>query len=205
MRISHLYRNELRLVRGEYRNWIIIVGVLFSLVAAGSYLYLTASPADADRILGLAESKLPQINSGEGIIGILLRRNLLATALITFSGFFTFGLLPLANIAVNAFIIGTLLNILSIRMAVSPFRVIFFGILPHGLFEIPALVLAGALGIRLGAAVLRRLAGRSDKPLTAYLGESARTFGLVIVPLLLLAAIIEGTLTINLINFFLNP
>lgn len=205
MNICQLYRTELSRMRGEYRRWIIWVALLFFLVTAASYAYLSFYPGEADRILALAESKLPQISHGQGIIGVVLQRNLLATALITFSGFFTFGLLPFVNIVTNAFIIGTLLNVLSVRMAVSPLKVIVFGILPHGLFEIPALVLAGALGLRLGAIVIRRLAGRHDRPLAVYFRESLRTYLLVLTPLLILAAVIEGTLTVFLIDFFLQP
>lgn len=194
----------MRRLRRELRPWVISVALLFSLVAAVSYVYLGTHPAAADKILELAESKLPRIDRGQGVIGIVLRRNLLATALITFSGFFTVGLLPLMNIVSNAFIIGTLLNVLSVRMSVSPLQVVVFGILPHGMFEIPALVLAGALGVRLGAAALRRLTGRGELPVAVVFKESLRTYLLVIAPLLLLAACIEGTLTIYLINYFLS-
>ena len=61
-------------------------------------------------------------------------------------------------------------------------------ILPHGIFELPAIFIALGLGLKLGEKVLTR-----KKPLK-FLVSALKVFLLVIIPLLLIAAIIEGLL-----------
>ncbi|MCF7910237.1 stage II sporulation protein M [Candidatus Pacearchaeota archaeon] len=64
-------------------------------------------------------------------------------------------------------------------------------ILPHGIFELPAIFISLGLGLKLGSFVFER-----DKliSLRNFLFESLRVFLLIIFPLLVVAAIIEGTL-----------
>ena len=70
------------------------------------------------------------------------------------------------------------------------------GILPHGIFELPALLLAGAMGVRLCLEMIRWVL---RKPCThtfpELLMETARFFLLIVTPLLVLAGLAEGYLT----------
>jgi stage II sporulation protein M len=75
-------------------------------------------------------------------------------------------------------------------------------VMPHGLFELPAAVLATAAALRLGAAVL----ARGDSPrLTvgegwlAALADFIKVFVFATLPLLLIAAIVEVNLTLRVV------
>jgi uncharacterized membrane protein SpoIIM required for sporulation len=71
----------------------------------------------------------------------------------------------------------------------------FWGlILPHGLLELSAVIVAGAAGLRIGWTVI----DPGDRPRTAALGEEGRHAGTVLMGLVvafLLAAMIEGFVT----------
>ena len=65
-------------------------------------------------------------------------------------------------------------------------------ILPHGIFELPAVIIALGLGLRLGAYLFGANEKRETFKELAY--KSVNTFLMIILPLLVLASIIEGLL-----------
>ena len=62
---------------------------------------------------------------------------------------------------------------------------------PHGIFELPALFISLGLGLKLGMFFLEK---DKVKTFRNYLWNSLRVFLYIIIPLLLVAALIEGTL-----------
>ena len=79
----------------------------------------------------------------------------------------------------------------------------FAALLPHGIFELPALILAAALGLFLCRQMTRRC--RHDEtalPLPVCLTQIARVFLLLIAPLLAVAAVMEAYVTPLLIGLF---
>jgi stage II sporulation protein M len=64
-------------------------------------------------------------------------------------------------------------------------------LLPHGIFELPAIFISFALGIKFGTFVFYK--DKLEK-FVYFFKESLRVFLFIIVPLLIIAAIIEGTL-----------
>ena len=69
-------------------------------------------------------------------------------------------------------------------------------ILPHGLFEIPAAILATAFALRLGASVTAPRPGLTvGEGLVVAIADLAKVFIFLVVPLLLIAAFVEANLT----------
>ncbi len=68
------------------------------------------------------------------------------------------------------------------------------GILPHGVFEIPALLLSCALGMEIGVAVCEKALGKDVSVKNAVV-TCLRTYLKVVVPLLLVAALVEAYVT----------
>jgi stage II sporulation protein M len=68
------------------------------------------------------------------------------------------------------------------------------GILPHGVFEIPALLLSCALGIEIGMTVCQKALGR-DVSLKDTMIACLKTYLKIVVPLLLVAALVEAYVT----------
>lgn len=76
---------------------------------------------------------------------------------------------------------------------------------PHGILEVPALVLATAAGLRMGASVLAPPRGFSlGETLLLGLADFAKVLLLLVIPLLALAAVVEVYLTPHLALFFLG-
>ncbi len=74
--------------------------------------------------------------------------------------------------------------------------IILIGIIPHGIFEIPAFLISAAIGVRLGREVFRR---RGERDVRGELGKGLKVFLILVLPLLVIAAVIESLLiTISL-------
>lgn len=74
------------------------------------------------------------------------------------------------------------------------------GLLPHGILELPAVFLGTSIGLMLGIQLIKRLCGRSATTMMSELGCAFRFYCTVIVPLLLLAALVEAFVTAALIS-----
>lgn len=98
-----------------------------------------------------------------------------------------FGLYPLLGITLNGFIVGI---VLALSLLEGQLLVFLVGILPHGVFEIPALVIAAAAGLYLGWGPLK-------KPWSGYRAALSHTLDplLLACAMLVLAAFIEVGVT----------
>jgi len=65
-------------------------------------------------------------------------------------------------------------------------------LLPHGIFELPAIFLSLGLGLKIGSGLFEKK--NKWKALKNYFIESLKVFALIILPLLIVAAVVEGLL-----------
>jgi stage II sporulation protein M len=72
-------------------------------------------------------------------------------------------------------------------------------IVPHGVFELPAVFLGTSIGLMLGIRSMRRLLGRPDTMVNAGLSHGLKYYFTVILPLLALAALVEAFVTAALV------
>lgn len=134
---------------------------------------------------------------------IIFINNSLKAVLFVYAGLF-FGLLPLYSLIVNGILLG---YIGAAGVQESSWVVIAAGILPHGILEIPAIILASAFGVKFGFLMLRgvfsillptrrqRVAGEFRKWF-----RISGPFLLCITIVLLVAAVIESTVTFWLVG-----
>jgi stage II sporulation protein M len=118
-------------------------------------------------------------------------------ALIAVVSGVAFGLLPLVFAAANGFVLGVVCRT---AIAAAPAGAVALRILPHGVFELPALFLASAYGLWLGSIVVRRMRGDDGVRVGASLKHAVRMYLLLILPLLLVAATIEAFITPRLMR-----
>jgi uncharacterized membrane protein SpoIIM required for sporulation/ABC-type transport system involved in multi-copper enzyme maturation permease subunit len=107
---------------------------------------------------------------------------------------FSFGIGALILTPLVYVIMGYLLS----QIAIAGYDMTIFAaaILPHGVVEIPIILIATAVAVRLGAVVTRPPQGMTvGKAWMQALGDTARIWMGVIIPGLLLAALIEATIT----------
>ncbi|TJY38832.1 stage II sporulation protein M [Cohnella pontilimi] len=106
---------------------------------------------------------------------------------------------PLVTLALNGIVMGYLFGVYADH-GENVWLLIAKGILPHGIFELPAIFLACAFGIRLGATLLKGLFGAllgKKEPWGALARTAAGTVPalILIAAMLLVAAVIESTVT----------
>ncbi len=124
--------------------------------------------------------------SASGLINFIFLNNA-RTAFYGLFGGILLGIFPLANALTNGAILGYVFaRVYEISGASD-----FWRILPHGIFELPAIFIALGLGLKLGMFIFGKYPG---KGIREGFWNSLRVFLLIVVPLLIIAAIIEGVL-----------
>ncbi len=104
---------------------------------------------------------------------------------------------PLYFSIMNGFLLGSFTYNFSLERSLA-FTVT--ALIPHGIVEIPTILLSSAAGMGLGYQLINRLRGRGS--LRDEFILALRLFVTRIIPLLLLSAIIEVTLTPYIVIFF---
>jgi stage II sporulation protein M len=99
------------------------------------------------------------------------------------------GIFPLISAIANGYVLGFVSFLSVSKVGISSLWRIF----PHGVFELPAIFISLGLGLKLGTFIFQK---KKVETFRNYFINSLRVFLLIIVPLLLIAAIIEGTLII---------
>lgn len=135
--------------------------------------------------------------------------NSIKSVLIIFLGVFI-GIPPAFFLIINGAVLGYLIH-LSVLQERDLYTLIVKGLLPHGIIEIPAVIIACAFGLQLGGDILKGLFRSSpavDADTQTQLRSSsvstfmrqAMTASVWIVILLFIAAIIESTITFSLLS-----
>lgn len=133
--------------------------------------------------------------------------NLLVSLLAIFSGI-VFGMYPAILLVNNGLLVSVVIMGSAAQTNIHPFILFLSTILPHGIFELPAILIGAALGIHLGLAVIRALISlfmpnRQEQTIAEWKGIRSRflviTSGVVIC--LFLAAIIEAGLIVMMSSF----
>ncbi|MNJ45685.1 hypothetical protein D3C77_407920 [compost metagenome] len=116
-----------------------------------------------------------------------------------------FGLMPIVFLVMNGLVLGYLVTTAAAQ-GTSLFDLIVKGLLPHGIIEIPAIVIAAAFGLQFGYLILKslgELGARERHQRTVKWGEFFRSMGRAAIWLtvaLLIAAVIESTITFYLVQ-----
>ncbi len=128
-------------------------------------------------------------------VSYILGHNLSAIFFIMLAGLFSFSVLGLLLYVMNTGLIGVALA-LAPFIGFSPASLLLTGILPHGIFEIPAVIISTAAVLQMGAVLVTptTLKTMGEVMLECLADWLKVTLGLVL-PLLLLAAVIETYVT----------
>jgi stage II sporulation protein M len=102
-----------------------------------------------------------------------------------------FGIFPVFSSMLNGYVLGFVAQ----QSVASEGILVLLRLVPHGIFELPAVLISLGLGMKLGTFIFYK---KKIETLKEFFWNSIRVFIFVIIPLLLVAAIIEGLL----ISFF---
>ena len=161
----------------EAQGFLALAVLFFAVGAVAGYL----SPEAGERLLesfgefvaGLAGRSAPEL------MLIIFLRNAVVALLSILAGV-ALGVFPLFSALTNGMLFGAVMMLL-------PGDV--WRVIPHGIFELPAIFIAWGLGLWCGAWLFQRRRGALIKD---RVRRSLRVFLGLVLPLLLVAAIIEG-------------
>ncbi|MBC8078829.1 MAG: stage II sporulation protein M [Gorillibacterium sp.] len=181
------------------KKYIAISAFIFILGIVLGYLNLYEGLMEStlNNMKELVKSMDKGNNQGLRLFGFIILNNLITIVLIIFSGAL-FAFIPIYFLIMNGMIIGYLAGHLEGETRLS----LVVGILPHGIFELTAVVLAGAFGIRFGFLMIDLvislpIAKAREKvwiKFKVFIRSTIPLIGVLFV-LLLIAAVIEVTVT----------
>ncbi|MEK6936005.1 MAG: stage II sporulation protein M [Nanoarchaeota archaeon] len=184
------FRKGLMFVK-ETKNYIWFSLIVFFVIAILGYFFpIFFEKQILDLIKGLIE-KTKGLGTFE-LIRFIFINNLGSSFFALFLGIF-FGIFPIGVLVANAYVLG---YVASKSVGVGGIGILW-KLLPHGIFEIPAIIISIAIGLRLGM-FLFVSKKRNFAEFKKLIIDAFRVFVLIVIPLLVLAAIIEGALIVLL-------
>ncbi len=140
-----------------------------------------------------------------GWILLIFLNNLNATFIAVIAGLLLSPVFPLIILIMNGTVMGLFQR--KTELLGLSFGRYYFGLLPHGIFELPALFLAILMGIKLGrltyGLIWRFLKGDRSfsfsqewlNGISSYFKEEGRYYSVLVITLLVVAAVIESTIS----------
>jgi uncharacterized membrane protein SpoIIM required for sporulation len=114
---------------------------------------------------------------------------------ILLAGLVSFSVLGVIVYLINVGLIGGVLGVLKL-VGVSPLLIFAAGLLPHGIFEIPALMLGTAAMLRMGVVLVAPQLGKSmGEVIIDTLADWMKVFIGIVIPLLAIASVVETYIT----------
>lgn len=192
----------------DNRSWLIMSTVIFLASAFIFYFTTAATPAVGEQVMENQFNQLDNLFSmilgTTPVISALLvfMNNFLSMAQMLLLGFLA-GISPLFTLGINGSLVGMLLSITS-EQGMPLLSMVLFGLLPHGIPELFAFFLCGALGLKFGYhCVASPLPGKTRLQSYRYIWKEAISVLPLVVVLLFTAALIEIFITPNLLEMFL--
>lgn len=183
------------------RPYIILSVTLFLAAAALGFVISISHPDLAASTVGDVAEKLRWILdlSPEKMMLAIFVNNLFASAMALLLGV-GFGIVPLIVVVVNGLVVGLVVH-QAILVAGAAFVIV--AILPHGIIELPTVLVCVGVGFRLGHLMIKTLMGM-EADLEGELRAALRLLRWVVL-FLFIAAAIETFITPVLIQPFIQP
>ncbi|MDP2797830.1 MAG: stage II sporulation protein M [Methanoregula sp.] len=173
-------------------NAIVITSLLLFATLTVGWVGSVQNPAVGESLMKLFENEVAGQMMGDNPFDMCIKLffNNTEACILLFLGGASFGILTIFIMSLNGIVIGAIMEIIHKDHS---WTFIAAALLPHGIFEIPAFIIAGALGILLAQSLISEWYGGAD---TA--GEArnlARIFLLYVLPLVVIAACVEAFIT----------
>ena len=179
------YKKSLDYIR-ESRKFIWIITIIFFASAIIGFIF--HPPEVTNLILKYIEEILAKTEgmSPLNLILFIFFNNIKVGFLGMMYGF-ALGIFPALSIFVNGYVVGYVSS-----SAVSSSGLgSLLSLLPHGIFELPAIFISFGMGLKFGTFLFKE---EKMKSFQRFFMNSIRVFVFVVIPLLIIAAIIEGSL-----------
>jgi uncharacterized membrane protein SpoIIM required for sporulation len=184
-------------------NWLALAVVGILLLAAGAigWAYVRAYPLPQG-LINLQDLSMADFESVSNIgflpsltTGSIFLHNVRALLLAALLSVISLGVTAVLMLMVPILAIGFLAGQVA-WLGYSPLAFLGAFVLPHGLFEIPAALVATAFALRIGASITAPREGMTvGEGMLAAIADFGKVFIFLVVPLLLLAAAVEAHVT----------
>ncbi len=184
-------KKDLEYLRSSRKYILLMTAIFIISVIAGFLLSL--------KDLGLSENYLELLKESFGwikdlhpieIVFVIFLNNALKSLLAIVLGA-GFGIIPVIFIGGNGLLLGIVANQVSREQGIL---FVLAAILPHGIIEIPMVLISSALGLRLGYLMYSHIMGKKTD-MRYELMQGLRVYMKIIVPLLFVSAIVETFVT----------
>ena len=182
--------------QGLGRAVVIIFLLFFSTILIG-WVGTAQNHAVGEEFMHMFEKDVAKqvMGGSDAEVGSKIFLNNLEACLILFLGGASFGIFTIFIMSLNGIVIGAIMEIVHEQHSAA---FVAAAILPHGIFEIPGFIIAGALGIMLSQSLVDEYYGKGDA--AAETQRLARNFVLMVIPLLAVAALVEAFITPQVIQ-----
>ena len=178
---------------GAHWKYVAAITLIFVVSLIAGYRYAVLNPTESARFMEeliadfgwLMELSLPRI------FLVIFLNNAIKALLVIIFGLLIF--VPVGFVAYNGWIIGI---VICEQVRTSGYVSVVAGILPHGIIELPVIIVSAALGTRLGMMAFLMMKGTiSSDNVMSEIKWSVRFYLRWILPLLFIAALIETFIT----------
>ncbi len=186
-------------------SWIILallfflVGVFASTLFGGSDSFVTDFTESQQPVLQKAAEIVFEGPPLQGI-AFLIINNLLASLLMLLLGAML-GLPTMLGLFFNGALLGSAVTMLG-REGVPILNFLLLGVLPHGIFELPAFFTCAALGLKLGFHLLFPLPSKNRRESIKFIWKEFTAVFPLVIMLIITAAVIEVMVTPVLLVMF---
>lgn len=176
----------------DLRYHVVAIAAIFIVSTIAGYVYTSMDPDSAALALGELEGLIEILRglSPLEIMMFIFMNNTIKSLFAILLGL-GFGLIPIFFIAYNGYVLGVISYIVS---SSEGFGFVLAAIIPHGIIELPMVMLSAAIGLRLGQQVMYAIMGR-DVCIKDELLKGIYVFMYWILPMLFIAAMVETFIT----------
>jgi stage II sporulation protein M len=185
MRVTQLIRQKVFI-----RNLVLATSIFFVSIVLGTLIGQKTALEVIRRLGGALEHLAPTANLAILLFLIIFINNAIKALGLVFLGILL-GVPPLLFVGLNGYILGSVGSALE---SVKGWRYVIASVVPHGVIEIPIILLAAALGLTVGMESLKWLARRESR-VKSQLSDCLKVYLRWILPGLAAAAIIEAFVT----------
>ena len=176
----------------EIAIYFTLLTVIFGLSIFAGYQTAKSHPEQAKQFINQFSSEFGFIKLLPPVIifAIIFLNNSIKAFIAMILGLF-FGLAPIFFVFINGYIIGIVVYVVGLRMGLK--RVAMM-LIPHGIVEIPAIILACSYGLWLGRMFFRKVTGEKVS-IRNCINLAIYYYMRTVVPMLIVAAFIETYIT----------
>ena len=195
-----------RFLRTGFRTSVLLCAAGFLAAGIAGYFIGTLSPETVESVIAFFMETIEQsgVIEDDGTISTfaLLANNWSAILISVVYGLLPFVFLPLSSLLTNGFILG--ISGAMYQLYGQSLSLWLAALIPHGIFELPALVLSVAGGVYLCFHVSRFVLRYPNRaPMPDVFCNVLRVMLLVVAPLTIAAAFVEAYVTPAIMSFFL--